>query len=104
MKHLKYYEIIPIRDENYSIFDTICYIGECANLDVTTTLSYLGFDSCKTAGGLLATLLRKKDEFPYFGIDQYMINKLNRFCIEMSLPVRVVRSDRRKVHYGSIGL
>ena len=103
MKHLKYYEIIPVRDENYSIFDTICYIGEWANMDVNTTLSYLGFDSCGTAGGLLATLLRKKDEFPYFGIDQYMINKLNRFCIEMSLPVRVVRSDRRKVHYGSIG-
>lgn len=100
MKYLKYYEIIPIRDENYGMFDTICYVGEWANMDVSTVLSYLGFDSCRTSGSLLATLLRKKDEHPYFGIDQYMINKLNAFCKEMKLPIRVVRGDRRKVSYG----
>ena len=102
MKYLKYYEIIPIRDENYSIFDTVSYIGEWVGMDASTVLSYLGFDSCKTPGNLFATLLRKKDETPYFGIDQYMINKINAFCREMGLPVRVVRSDRRKVSYGSI--
>ena len=97
---MKYYEIVQIRDEDYGIFDTVCYIGEWACMDVETILSYLGFESCGTPGSLMVTLMQKKDKFKYFGIDQYMVTKLNIFCKQMNLPVRVVRGDRRKLANG----
>ena len=100
----KYYEIVPIIDSDYSMFDTISYIGEYANMNIDEIFSCLGFDCGTNSGSLLAMLLRKKVSLPYFGVDQYVINKLNMFCRDMNLPIRVTRSNRRKDIYGSISI
>ena len=88
----KYYEIMPVRDEYHTIFDTIRYVSESSDTSVGTLLLFMGFRPNETPGGLMAELLQIKDKHAYFGIDQYMADKLNEFCRTVNIPLRITRS------------
>ena len=89
---MRYYDIIPIKDHQYNIFDTIEYVAYRLGFSYQEILKELG---AKSTSDLIAFAHRQM-VYPYFNFETFLIDRLNGLLKEFDVPLRVIKADRRK--------
>lgn len=82
----KYYEVYPIADDHHDIFDTISYVGYKAGMTFNDMLLALGFSSSMEM--LMYNTMMVLDHY-HFNLENFIANRLNRFCEAKNLRLRI---------------
>ena len=84
---MAYFEIYPIQDRNHNLFDTISYVAYRANTTFNNLINHLGFYS---SGDILSYAAKRHLDNPHFRLDGLMIKRLNEYCREQNVNLRIV--------------